>query len=60
MTAKKKTFKALTSYLQRDRSDSAYFSELVRRLPVTVTIRRGRITRVSDGLASCSKGKGTT
>ena len=47
MTGKKKTQRALTLYLARGRSDTRSLSDIVGRLPVTVSVRRGRITRTS-------------
>ena len=47
MTGKKKILRAQTLYLARGRSDIRSLSDIMGRLPVTVTIRRGRITRAS-------------
>lgn len=44
MTGKKKIVRALTLYLARGQSDTRSLIAIMGRLPVTVTIRRGRIT----------------
>ena len=58
MTAKEKTFKVLTLYLARGRSDTRSLSEIVGRLPVTVTLQRGRITRRSARFDLILEGEG--
>ena len=58
MTGKKKTLRALTLYLARGRSDTRSLSDIVGRLPVTVTIRRGRITLASARFDVTLEGEG--
>ena len=47
MKRKDNPLKTMTLYLERDRSNLSSFSDIVRLLPVTLTVRRGRITRTS-------------